>query len=223
MRKVLLSASAAVLALGISTAAQAADINDADVNIANIAVNYVPGNFGPAIDGSINVSAEGGDIGHQGWHEGRDLGVSETFAAGAVNQTDVNIGRNAASGAFSVDSTSYSSRDSLEIDEITNVHYDEGGFGGAELGYFDVDGVDYWSSSRFSDLDVAGNFAYEGVAATNIVNVALNFESIDGSANYVADGWMSSIGNIGAISTSAIGALNVTTATIGIPGNLGDL
>jgi len=206
-----------------------------DVNFVNIAVNAVPDNWGPAIDGSINVTAIAGDVGHQGWHRGRTLGESSTLAAGAVNPTHLNIGRNAASGGFDMDRTTISHVDSFEVDEITHVdaqarvRAEEGGFfggelyAGGELHYFDVDDVDFWSSTRVSDFDLSGNFAYEGVPATNVVNLALNFESIDGSANYTAVGFMSEVGNIGAISTSAIGALNVTTATIGVPGGISDL
>lgn len=235
MRRVLLAASAVALTVGMAATVEAAGLHDADVNFVNIAVNAVPDNFGPAIDGSINVTAIGGDIGHQGWHAGRDLGVSSTFAAGAVNQTELHIGRNAASGGFDMDQTTISHIDSFEVDEITHIdaeariYADEGGFFGGEvyagggLHYFDVDGIDYWSATRISNLELSGDFAYEGVPATNVVNLALNLESIDGSANYTAVGFMSEIGNIGAISTSAIGALNVTTATIGVPGSLGDL
>lgn len=235
MRKVLLAASAVAVTVGMAAGAQAADPSNADVNFVNIAVNAVPYNLGPAIDGSINVTAIGGDVGHQGWHRDRDLDPSSTFAAGAVNQTELNIGRNAASGDFVMDGTTISHVDSFEVDEITHVdaqarvRAEEGGFfggelyAGGELHYFDVDDVDFWSSTRVSNLDLSGNLAYEGVPATNVVNLALNFESIDGSANYTAVGFMSEVGNIGAISTSAIGALNVTTATIGVPGGISDL
>src|SRR5699024_1103855 len=96
-------------------------------------------------------------------------------------------------------------------------------YAGGGLHYFDVDGIDYWWATRSSNLELSGDFAYAGVPATNVVNLALNLESSDGSANTTAVGFMSEVGNIRAISTRAIGALNVTTATIGVPGSLGDL
>ncbi|HLS68516.1 MAG TPA: hypothetical protein VK035_04175 [Kiloniellales bacterium] len=232
MRRVLLAATALALSFGMAVGAQAASWDDADVNFVNIAVNTGLTSNGAPVDASINVSAVSGDIGHQGWHPRRDLGASSTFAAGAVNQTDLSIGRDMRAGALEVSSRTAGGADIFSVEDITYIDLEAGAAGwvggaggviGVEGKYFDADHLTYVSTDNWSSLRVEGRYFESVVPQTNVLNVAFNDQPIDGSANYRAINLLGEVGNIGAINTSAIGALNVTNATIGLPGSIGDM
>src|SRR5690554_6410231 len=144
MRKVLLAASAVAVTVGMAAGAQAAGPIGSDINFVNIAVNtdLSPGDpDGPQVDGSINVTAIGGDIGHQGWHPGRSLGKNTTFAAGAVNQTDLTIGRDMRAGALEVNYRESGEVDVFHAHDITYVDL-EGGAAGWGPGYGGAIGLD---------------------------------------------------------------------------------
>ena len=235
MGKLLFAVSAIALSVGLVATAEAAGPKDADVNVVNIAVNVVPahipgfGSVDPvtAIDGSINVSATlGGSVGHQGWHGDLNLGKTETFAVGAVNQANTYVGRDQVSGAFSMERNASRSTVNHRMGHFNHAGHLTDGDGEAvdvdAAHSYEANGSDYWARNRASSFTMNESFAADLVPETNVLNAALNTEMINGSANYSAH-FGGSIDNIGAVSTTAIGALNVSTTVIGVPGNLGDL
>ena len=227
--------SAITLSVGFVATAEAAGPKDADVNVVNIAVNYVPenipsigrGNPAAAINGSINVSASGlGSVGHQGWHGELNLGKTETFAVGAVNQANTYVGRDQGSGASPMERNASRSTVNHRMGNFNHAGHltvEAGDMVDVDVAHsYEANGSDYWARNRANSFTMNESFAADLVPETNVLNAALNTEMINGSANYSAH-FGGSIDNIGAVSTTAIGALNVSTTVIGVPGNLGDL
>ncbi|MDF2097340.1 hypothetical protein [Aquibaculum arenosum] len=180
----------------------------------NVAINTA------RIDGSINISADdGGRIGNIGSHR-KGLGSLETLAAGAVNNVTIETGAHSetvefkgalrheqAAGFIGVDA----SMGHVEVDRFrdTDVHVDWASLRGA---------AGFYGSS--TGLAVSYESTLTTVPSAIIVNAAYNNSFIDGSVNIDADSWGrsrgGSIGNIGSISTTAIGAQNVATISLGV-------
>ena len=217
MRKLLCAVSAVAIGVAFGATAQAADLHDADVNIANIAINIVPGvTWLPAIDASVNISADD-------YSDIEDIGNIKTNAIGAANLSETFVGRDNFTASESVTLVGGLDLAGAHIHGVTSIEVEEGGlFTGDYVDVFHAGPADFWSIEGRLAVETSDSFSFNGVPETNVLNLALNFERIDGSVNVWSDD-LSDIGNIGNIKTSAIGAVNQSITAVGVPGNLGQL
>lgn len=221
MRKLLYAVSAVAIGVTFGATAQAETWDNTEVNIANVAINWVPGFNRVAIDASVNISADrGGEIG-DGLFNG-DIGKIETTAIGAVNESQSFVGRDSFEAGSFVSGRASLEGTRLKIDDVRYRGYEEGGRWGDSRERLSIDNVEYWSVDGSLAVRAGGYIEFEGVPHTNVYNVALNFERIDGSVTI--DAYRGGeIGGVGNISATAVGALNRSVTTVGIPGHLGQI
>lgn len=181
----------------------------------NVAINTA------RIDGSINISADdGGRIGDIGSHR-KGLGSLETLAAGAVNNVTIETGAHSETVEFKGALRHQEAAGFIDVDaSMGHVEVDQ--FRGTDV---EVDWASLEGTAGFYGSSTGLAVSYESTLTTVpsaiIVNAAYNNSFIDGSVNIDADGgWGRSrsgaIGNIGSISTTAIGAQNVATISLGV-------